>query len=79
MEEATTLDRLPVGARAAVTALAAPESQRRRWMELGFVPGGEVAAVQESPWGDPVAYAVCGAVIALRRADARCIAVHRVT
>ena len=45
MEEATTLDRLPVGARAAVTALAAPESQRRRWMELGFVPGGEVAAV----------------------------------
>ncbi|MCI8302681.1 MAG: ferrous iron transport protein A, partial [Oscillospiraceae bacterium] len=35
-----------------------------------------VAAVQESPWGDPVAYAVCGAVIALRRADARQIGIH---
>lgn len=76
MEEVTTLDRLPVGVRATVTGLAAPEPVRRRWMELGFVPGGEVAAAQESPWGDPVAYAVCGAVIALRRADARRIAVQ---
>ena len=76
MEEVTTLDRLAVGRRAAVAAVAAPEDQRRRLQELGFVPGGVVAAVQESPWGDPVAYAVCGAVIALRRADARQIAVQ---
>ena len=79
MEDTTTLDRLPVGRRATVAALAglsAPESQRRRLLELGFVPGGVVSAVQESPWGDPVAYAVCGAVIALRRADARQIAVY---
>lgn len=77
MEEATTLDRLAVGQRAAVTGLSAPENQRRRLLELGFVPGKEVFAVQESPWGDPVAYAVCGAVIALRRADARQIAVRQ--
>lgn len=78
MEDITTLDRLAVGRRAAVTGLSAPEPQRRRLMELGFIPGGQVAAVQESPWGDPVAYAVCGAVIALRRADARQIAVRQV-
>ncbi len=77
MEDVTTLDRLPVGRKAAVTGLNAPEDQRRRLMELGFVPGGRVAAVQESPWGDPVAYAVCGAVIALRRADARQVAVRQ--
>lgn len=76
MEEITTLDRLPVGQRSAVTAVSAPADQRRRLLELGFVPGGEVTAVQESPWGDPVAYAVCGAVIALRRADARQITVQ---
>ena len=76
MEEVTTLDRLPVGRRAAIAAVSAPEDQGRRLLELGFVPGGTVAAVQESPWGDPVAYAVCGAVIALRRADARRIAVR---
>lgn len=78
MEDITTLDRLAVGRRAAVTGLSAPEPQRRRLMELGFIPGGQVAAVQESPWGDPVAYAVCGAVIALRRADARQIAIRQV-
>lgn len=77
MEDITTLDRLAVGERAAVAAVSAPQGQRRRLLELGFVPGGTVAAVQESPWGDPVAYAVCGAVIALRRADARQIAVRR--
>ena len=77
MEDVTTLDQLAVGQRAAVTGLSAPEDQRRRLLELGFVPGGMVSAVQESPWGDPVAYAVCGAVIALRRADARQIAVKQ--
>ena len=78
MEDITTLDCLAVGRRAAVTGLSAPEPQRRRLLELGFVPGGRVTAVQESPWGDPVAYAVCGAVIALRRADARQIAIRQV-
>ena len=76
MEDVLTLDRLAVGRSAAVTALSAPEDQRRRLLDLGFVPGGSVTAVQESPWGDPVAYAVCGAVIALRRADAQLIAVR---
>ena len=76
MEDELTLDRLAVGRSAAVTALCAPEGQRRRLLDLGFVPGGIVTALQESPWGDPVAYGVCGAVIALRRADARRIGVH---
>ena len=77
MKDVTTLDRLAVGQRAAVTEVSAPEDQRRRLQELGFVPGGVVSAVQESPWGDPVAYAVCGAVIALRRDDARQIAIRQ--
>ena len=77
MKDVTTLDRLAVGQRAAVTEVSAPEDQRRRLQELGFVPGGVVSAVQESPWGDPVAYAVCGAVIALRRAVARQIAIRQ--
>ncbi len=70
MEHMDTLDHLPVGQQAAVDSLKVPDSQRRRLLDLGFIPGGNVAAVQESPWGDPVAYLVRGAVIALRRADA---------
>lgn len=75
MEEVRTLDCLPVGGRAVVSGLTAPDSQRRRLQELGFIPGGQVEALLESPWGDPVAYTVCGAVIALRRSDARQISI----
>ena len=76
MEETKTLDRLRMGRRATSAALNAPEAQRQRMLDLGFVPGRPVSALQESPWGDPVAYGVCGAVIALRRADARWIGIH---
>ena len=71
-----TLDRLAAGERATVSALLAPEGGRRRRRELGFVPGRTVAALQAAPWGDPVAYAVCGSVIALRRCDASQIRVQ---
>jgi ferrous iron transport protein A len=39
-------------------------------MDLGFIPGSRVEALRRSPLGDPVAYRIRGAVIALRRADA---------
>ena len=51
MEDLTTLDRLPVGRRATVAALATPGAQRRRMLELGFVPGAPVTPVHESPRG----------------------------
>ena len=40
---------------------------------MNFQPGTIVRAVQISPLGDPVAYEVLDAVIALRRCDARCV------
>lgn len=78
MEELETLDRLAVGQKASIVRLDAADEFRSRLMALGFVPGGSVCAVLESPWGDPVAYEVCGAVIALRRADARQVTVKSV-
>ena len=71
MHPIRTLDQLPTGQQAAVVSLSAPPGQSRRLLELGFAPGRAVTALQESPWGDPVAYGVCGAVIALRKADAQ--------
>ena len=38
-------------------------------VELGLVEGTEVACLMRSPWSDPTAYRIRGAVIALRRAD----------
>ena len=42
----------------------------RRLLDLGLVPGTRVACVARSPTGDPAAYRVRGAVIALRGGDA---------
>lgn len=77
VEKMVTMDRLAVGQGGLVSQLRADDETNDRLLALGFVPGGRVEAVQESPWGDPVAYRVCGAVIALRRADARRITVER--
>ena len=42
---------------------------KRRLMALGFIEGTRVRCLQSSPSGNPVAYMVRGAVIALRRDD----------
>lgn len=65
-----TLDHLSIGTSSTVTGLSCGGIQRRRLLDLGFVPGSSVTALQASPWGDPVAYGICGAVIALRQEDA---------
>ena len=75
MEISGTLDRLRPGQQAEIVRIDAPAAERTRLMALGFVPGAPVRALLESPWGDPVAYGICGAVIALRRADARQIGI----
>ncbi len=66
------LSSLSVGSRARVVALSpvlrGPE--RRRMLDLGLIPGTEVAVEIESPTGDPIGYRVRGAVIALRREQA---------
>ena len=44
-------------------------------MELGFIPGAQVTALQKAPFGGAVSYEVMGTVIALRPADARRIGI----
>ncbi len=51
--------------------------ERRRLLDLGLLPGTVVKARMASPAGDPVAYRVRGAVIALRRSQARQIKVRQ--
>ena len=63
------LDRLPIGCSARVTALRADGPVRRRLLDLGIVEGTEIQSLFRSPSGNPVAYRIRGAVIALR-ADA---------
>ncbi|NLI14396.1 FeoA family protein [Pelotomaculum propionicicum] len=60
---------LPVGRSAVVTSLNAAGMTRRRMMDLGLVPGTEVEALRYSPFKDPKAFKIRGAVIALRREE----------
>jgi DtxR family Mn-dependent transcriptional regulator len=52
--------------------------QRRRLLDLGVVKGTEITMEMSSAAGDPVAYLIRGALIALRRGQAEWILVERV-
>lgn len=58
------------GERATVQELTVQGPMRRRLQDLGLIAGTQVECLGESPLGDPRAYLVRGAVIALRRQDA---------
>lgn len=64
------LSSLPVGEIGCVQDLLFSGKQRRRMLDLGLVQGTMVEALQKSPSGDPIAYLIRGAVIALRDEDA---------
>ena len=74
--QAKTLDRLHVGERAMVLSLTSQGIQRRRMLDLGLTQGTVVEALHKSPGGDPIAYFIRGAVIALRDEDARKVLVE---
>jgi len=64
---------LPCGHKAVITEIKAEEPLRSRLLDLGFLPGAEVAALFAAPSGSPRAYGICGTVIALRGTDAATI------
>ena len=78
MEKQLKLSDLRPGERGRVIALTADGPMRRRFLELGLVGGTEVACVGQSPFGDPRAYEICRAVIAIRRRDAAGVRIERV-
>lgn len=52
--------------------------ERRRMLDLGILPGTVVKAEMDSPSGDPTAYRIRGALIALREEQAAFINIQRV-
>lgn len=61
---------MSTGAYAVVVSLETKGELRRRLMDIGLVEGTTVECVRKSPAGDPKAYLIRGAVIALRNEDA---------
>lgn len=68
---------VPVGQTARVSRLEAGPGIRRRLLDIGLTEGAAATCLFASPSGDPRAYLVRGAIIALRDEDARTVCVGR--
>lgn len=64
-----TLNNLKTGEKARVCALFSDTSVRRRLLDIGLVEKAEIECVGKSPLGDPSAFLIRGAVIAIRSED----------
>lgn len=71
-----SLSTLSRGQSARVTSLNTCGAMRRRFQDLGLIEGTLVECLGASPLGDPCAYLIRGAVIALRKSDADTVVVQ---
>lgn len=68
-EQRRALSSLQYGQSGIVSAVETEGAMRRRLQDLGLISGTRVKCVGVSPLGDPAAYQIRGAVIALRQED----------
>lgn len=61
---------LPVGSSCRVNSVELVGLLKRRILDLGILPGTVIECIRRSPAGDPTAYSIRGATIALRHDDA---------
>lgn len=72
------LNKLPLGSFGKVKELTADGIIRRRLLDLGLINDTTVKSLMKSPSGDPIAYEIRGAVIALRSDEASKILVESI-
>lgn len=75
MTSALSLCDIRPGQRGVVCGVEAADAMRRRFFDIGLTKDTEVECVGRSPAGDPSAYLIRGAVIAIRAEDCRGIRV----
>lgn len=77
MNTEVCLNDLSVGELAVVRELRLEGDIRRRLQDIGLIEGTLVECLGKSPSGDPHAYLIRGAVIAIRAANGRQVLVSR--
>ena len=65
-----SLRELSKGEKGIVTGLTSGKAMKMRLRDIGLIEGTEVECLGKSPLGDPAAFLIRGAVIALRNEDA---------
>ena len=76
MKRMKPLSSLPGGESGIVRNVLKNGAMRRRFQELGLVPGTEVVCLQESFFGDIKSYLIKDAVIAIRNEDADSVIIY---
>ena len=79
-DHSTRLSDLPLGQTAEVIRISpnCRGAERRRFMDLGILPGTAITAEMRSPSGEPTAYRIRDAIIALRPNQANYIYVKQI-
>ena len=65
-----TLDKLPLGQEAVITAVGGEGSLRCRLLDMGLIPKTKVRVEKIAPLGDPLELRVRGYSLSLRKEDA---------
>ncbi|MBO6939159.1 MAG: ferrous iron transport protein A [Deltaproteobacteria bacterium] len=71
----TVLGDLSPGDRARVQSVRCAPAVRRRLLEMGLLPGTELAVVRRAPLGDPIEVRLRGYSLSLRKSEASGITV----
>lgn len=66
MNNPILLNQLSPGQKGIVTGITTDGTIRRRILDLGIINGTEIELLYKNPAGNPIAYMIRGAVIALR-------------
>lgn len=72
-----TLDKLPVGETATITAVGGEGVLRCRLLDMGLIPKTKVKTVKIAPLGDPMQILVRGYELTLRLEEAKKITVEK--
>ena len=71
-----TLDTLPIGQQAVITAVGGEGALRCRLLDMGLIPKTTVRVEKVAPLGDPIELRVRGYALSLRKEDAHNISVE---
>ncbi|NLL76842.1 MAG: ferrous iron transport protein A [Clostridiales bacterium] len=76
MIEQVSLNTLKPGEKGRICGFSLAEDITRRLQDMGLVRGVNVECAYRSPFGDPTAYLVKGAVIAIRSKESKKITIY---
>ncbi len=66
-----TLDKLPIGKTAVITAVGGEGALRCRLLDMGLIPKTRVKIIKVAPMGDPLELSVRGYELSIRIEDAQ--------